>query len=119
MTLMCMARVLWQGVKGQLCCAGSAAGAVRAQSLDGDGGSGEGPLLGANITCRQDTFSCHVHSAWTLTRMSPSVIKCQQLMTDILRPSVAGHYFIVTIQGEAADADWGTIVGSFLGVLSG
>ena len=89
MTLMCMARLLWQSVKGQLCCAGSAAGAVRAQSLDGDGGSGEGPLLGANITCRQDTFSCHCR---TPDQDAPvSDVSCQQLMTTFLRPLMAGH----------------------------
>ena len=92
MTLMCMARLLWQDVKAQLCCAGSAAGAVRAQSLDGDGGSGEGPLLGANITCRQDTFSCHYHSCSTPHQDAPvSDVSSLQLMTTYLRPIMAGH----------------------------
>ena len=92
MTLMCMARLLCQGVKGQLCCAGSATGAVRAQSLDGDGGSGEGPLLGANITCRQGSFSCHVHSCRTPYQDAHvSDVSCQQLMTIFLRPIMAGH----------------------------
>ena len=92
MSLICMARLLWQGVNGRLYCAGSAAGAVRAQSLDGDGGSGEGPLLGANITCRQDTFSCHVHSCRTPYQDAPvSDVPCRQLMTTFLRHFMASH----------------------------
>ena len=52
---------------------GTPAGAVRAQSLDDDGGNGPGPLQGANITCRHVLTLCSLFAGQfaTTSNMGP------------------------------------------------